>query len=134
MFAIKTSNWFHTKEILQVYLVYYVFSLNTSNYLQSRQVNGFSPMRIFQVMMNGSEQWDDSMSIDETRMKWKQIQQFNIITFFEINPLNRSKLYLKSFKKTSKWFPTSEKCHLNSQAQDEMLSFVPRVSHDNYQN
>ena len=97
MFAFKTSNWFHTKENLirssntsnylqsrqvngftprktyniVLHLLCYVFSSDTSNYLQSRQVglNGFSPMRIFQVMMNGSEQWNDSMSIDETRMK-----------------------------------------------------------------
>ena len=29
-------------------------------------------MRIFQVMMNDSEQWDDSMSKDETRKKWNE--------------------------------------------------------------
>ena len=53
-------------------------------------------MRIFHVMMNGSEQWDDSMGIDETRMKWKQIQQFNILKFFELKPLNSSKFKPKT--------------------------------------
>ena len=57
-----------------------MFSVQINIYLQSRQVNGLSLMRIFHVMMNDSEQRDDSMSLclDDTRMnevKWKQFNK-----------------------------------------------------------
>ena len=49
-------------------------------------------------MMNGSEQWDDSMSLDNTRINEMKMVQQNIIKFYEKNkPLNRSELYPKQW-------------------------------------